>query len=138
MAQQHTKRLGREHLPGLYSCFGVPDLTRKAGIQLNERVSLRRPFEILSSIQSRGLANAVPTGHAYRAIRGRCCVIEGSGPAHFPKSIHYLSRGKCCVPSLKSGNLVTSAVFKNWICPTVTPSSFNRRCPSAISVPSKF
>jgi hypothetical protein len=26
-------------------------------------------------------------------------VIGGSGPAHFLKSIHYLSRGKCCVPS---------------------------------------
>jgi hypothetical protein len=30
--------------------FSVPDLTRKAGIQLNERVSLQRPIEILSSI----------------------------------------------------------------------------------------
>jgi hypothetical protein len=38
--------------------------------------------EILSSIQSRGLADAASTGHAYCAIRGRCCVIEGSGPAH--------------------------------------------------------
>ena len=41
-------------------------------IKLNERVSLRRPFEILSSIQSRSLASAAPTGHVYRAIRGRC------------------------------------------------------------------
>jgi hypothetical protein len=31
--------------------------------------------------------------------QGRCCVIGGSGPAHFPKSIHYLSRWKRCVPS---------------------------------------
>ena len=37
--------------------------------------------EILSSPQSSGLADAASTGHAYRAIRGRCCVIEGSGPA---------------------------------------------------------
>jgi hypothetical protein len=50
----------------------VPELTRSTGIQLNERVSLQRLIEILSSIQSRGLASAVPTGHAYRAIRGRC------------------------------------------------------------------
>ena len=62
-------------------CLAVPELTRHAGIQLNERVSLRRPFEILSSIQSCGLADAASSGHAYRAIRGRCCVIEGSGPA---------------------------------------------------------
>jgi hypothetical protein len=48
--------------------------------------------EILSSIQSSGLADAATTGHAYRAIRGRCCVI-GGGPGPFPKSIHHLSRG---------------------------------------------
>jgi hypothetical protein len=48
--------------------------------------------EILSSMQSSGLADAASTGHAYRAIRGRCCVI-GGGPAPFPKSIHHLSRG---------------------------------------------
>ena len=45
---------------------------------------------------------------------------------------------QCSVQSLMSGNLVTSAVFKNLKCPIVTPSSFNRRCPFAISVPSKF
>jgi hypothetical protein len=64
--------------------LAVPELTRSAGIQLNERVSLPRPIEILSSIRSCGLANAASTGHAYRAIGGRCCVIEGSGPAHSP------------------------------------------------------
>jgi hypothetical protein len=37
--------------------------------------------EILSSSQSCGLADAAPTGHAYRAIRGRCCVVGGGGPA---------------------------------------------------------
>jgi hypothetical protein len=57
---------------GRFFCLAVPELTRSTGIQLNERVSLRRPFEILSSIQSCGLASAAPTGHAYRAIRGRC------------------------------------------------------------------
>ena len=36
---------------------------------------------ILSSSQSCGLADAAPTGHAYRTIRGRCCVIGGRGPA---------------------------------------------------------
>jgi hypothetical protein len=61
-------------------CLAVPDLTHTADIKLNDRVSLRRPFEILSSIQSRGLA---PVGHVYRAIRGRCCVIGGSGPAQW-------------------------------------------------------
>src|SRR5882757_7590716 len=76
------------------SCLAVPDLTHSADIKLNERVSLRRPFEILSSLQSRGLASAAPTGHVYRAIMGRCRVIGDSGPAHFPKSIHYLLRGK--------------------------------------------
>jgi hypothetical protein len=43
---------------------------------------LRRRCKILSSSQSCGLA---ALSHAYRAIRGRCCVIEGSGPA---PSIH--------------------------------------------------
>ena len=62
-------------------CLAVPDLTRNADIQLNERVSLRSPFEILSSIQSRGLASAAPTGHdVYCAIRGRCCVKAAAPP----------------------------------------------------------
>ena len=30
--------------------LAVPELTRSTGIQLNERVSLQRPIEILSSI----------------------------------------------------------------------------------------
>jgi hypothetical protein len=38
----------------------VPELTRSAGIQLNDRVSLRREDEILSSPQSYGLADAAP------------------------------------------------------------------------------
>jgi hypothetical protein len=36
----------------------VPELTRSVGIQLNERVSLRRPCELLTLSQSRGLADA--------------------------------------------------------------------------------
>jgi hypothetical protein len=75
------KSKSKHKSPSAVFLFAVPELTRSVGIQLNERVSLRRPIEILSSIQSRGLANAASTGHAYRAIRGRCCVIEGSGPA---------------------------------------------------------
>src|SRR5882724_2205174 len=82
-------------------CLAVPELTRSTGIQLNARLSLRRPCELLTLSQSCGLADAASSGHAYRAIRGRCCVIEGSGPAHFARSIHYLSRGKRCVPKLK-------------------------------------
>jgi hypothetical protein len=89
---------------------------------------VRRQFKILSSSQSCGLADAIPQpcvprdqGSLLREWRQR--------PRPFPKSIHYLSRGKCCVPSLKSGNLVTSAVFKNWICPMVTPSSFKSPLP---------
>jgi len=35
--------------PSRSFCLAVPDLTRSADIQLNERVSLRRPLEILSS-----------------------------------------------------------------------------------------
>jgi hypothetical protein len=49
--------------------LAVPELTRSVGIQLNERVSLRRRCKILSSSQSCGLA---ALSHAYRAIRGRC------------------------------------------------------------------
>src|ERR1700730_3305297 len=75
------KSKSKHKSPSAVFLFAVPELTRRVGIQRNERVSLRRPIEILSSIQSRGLANAASTGHAYRAIRGRCCVIEGSGPA---------------------------------------------------------
>jgi len=62
-------------------CLAVPELTRSTGIQLNARLSLRRPCELLTLSQSCGLADAASSGHAYRAIRGRCCVIEGSGPA---------------------------------------------------------
>ena len=39
-------------------CLAVPELTRSSGIQLNERVSLRRPCELLTLSQSRGLADA--------------------------------------------------------------------------------
>jgi hypothetical protein len=38
------------------NAFGVPELTRSASIQLNERVLLRRPFERLTLSQSCGLA----------------------------------------------------------------------------------
>src|SRR5450631_2903333 len=38
----------------------VPELTRSVGIQLTERVSLRRRCKILSSSQSCGLADAIP------------------------------------------------------------------------------
>jgi len=63
--------------------LAAPELTRSTGIQLNARLSLRRPCELLTLSQSRDLADAASIGgHAYRAIRGRCCVIEGSGPAH--------------------------------------------------------
>ena len=62
-------------------CLAVPELTRSTGIQFNARLSLRRPRELLTLSQSCGLADAASSGHAYRAIRGRCCVIEGSGPA---------------------------------------------------------
>jgi hypothetical protein len=63
--------------------LAVPELTRSTGIQLNARLSLRRPCELLTLSQSRDLADAASIGgHAYRAIRGRCCVNEGSGPAH--------------------------------------------------------
>jgi len=63
--------------------LAVPELIRSTGIQLNARLSLRRPCELLTLSQSRDLADAASIGgHAYRAIRGRWCVIEGSGPAH--------------------------------------------------------
>jgi hypothetical protein len=59
-----------------------PELTRSASIKLNDRVSLRRADEILSSSQSGGIE---PTPHVpamrTRAIRGRCFLIGGSGPA---------------------------------------------------------
>jgi hypothetical protein len=54
-------------------CLVVPELIRSAYIKLNERVSLQRPFELLTLSESRGLARhyVPPPGHAYRAIRGR-------------------------------------------------------------------
>jgi hypothetical protein len=76
------KSKSKQKSPSAVFLFAVPELTRSVGIQLNERVSLRRPFEILlSHIVARFGRRRTPTGHAYRAIRGRCCVIEGSGPA---------------------------------------------------------
>src|SRR6202790_5692360 len=51
----------------------VPELTGSAGIKLNERISLRQFFELLTFAQSCGLARRSRTSpsHAYRAIRGR-------------------------------------------------------------------
>jgi hypothetical protein len=51
----------------------VPELTGSAGIKLNERISLRQFFELLTFSQSCGLARPSRTSpsHAYRAIRGR-------------------------------------------------------------------
>jgi len=51
----------------------VPELTGSAGIKLNERISLRQFFELLTFSQSCGLARRSRTSpsHAYRAIRGR-------------------------------------------------------------------
>jgi hypothetical protein len=61
--------------------LAVPDLTRNAGVQLNERVSLQRPCKLLTLSQSRDLADAALSGgHEYRAIRGRCCVTEAAAP----------------------------------------------------------
>jgi hypothetical protein len=60
----------------------VPELTHSAGIQLNERVSLRREYEILSLPQSRKIGcGRKRLSHAFLAIRGRCFLIGGSGPA---------------------------------------------------------
>ena len=61
-------------------CLAVPELTRSTGIQLNARLSLRRPCELLTLSQSCGLADAASSGHAYRAIRGRCCVKAAAPP----------------------------------------------------------
>jgi hypothetical protein len=41
-------------------------------------------------------------------------------------------------PGLKLENFVINAVSRNWKCVIVISSSFNRRCPLAISVSSKF
>jgi hypothetical protein len=46
--------------------LAVPDLTRCAGIQLNERVSLRLADEFLSSLQSCWIGRRDPDGHAYQ------------------------------------------------------------------------
>jgi hypothetical protein len=55
----------------------VPELTRSAGIQLNEQVSLRRTDEILSSPQSRGLVAATPP--AMRTARSGVAAFPGGG-----------------------------------------------------------
>lgn len=64
-------------------------------------------------------------GHRAKAALKRCFRKYAGGTA------------QSFIPSLRSGNLVRSAVFKNWKCPTVAPSSVKRRSPFAISVPSK-
>jgi hypothetical protein len=46
----------RETAFGRSFCLAVPELTRSADIKLNERVSLQRPFKLLTLSQSRGLA----------------------------------------------------------------------------------
>jgi hypothetical protein len=64
----------QEAVFGRSFCLVVPELIRSARVQLNERVLLQRPFELLTSSQSFGLARhsrTPPPGHAYRAIRGR-------------------------------------------------------------------
>src|ERR1700677_919102 len=58
----------------------VPELTRGAGIQLNERVSLRREAEILSSPKSCRISRR-RTFWPFLAIGGRCSLIGGSGSA---------------------------------------------------------
>ena len=78
-------------------CLAVPELTRSTGIQLNARLSLRRPCELLTLSQSCGLADAASSGHAYRAIRGRCCVIEGSGPAQSCRAESSMTRRRSLI-----------------------------------------
>jgi hypothetical protein len=50
----------------------VPELTRSVGIQLNERVWLRRTCEAIAFSQSRRIGGGCKSfGHAFLAIRGR-------------------------------------------------------------------
>jgi hypothetical protein len=61
--------------------MAVPELTRNAGIQLNERVSLRRTCAAISLPQSRRIGCGCPClGHAFFAIRGRRS-LQCGGPA---------------------------------------------------------
>jgi hypothetical protein len=59
----------------------LAELTHSAGIQLNERVSLPRANEILSSPQSCWIwPTPQRSGHAFLAIRGRRCLPWGRRP----------------------------------------------------------
>jgi hypothetical protein len=75
------KSKSKHKSPSAVFLFAVPELTRSVGIQLNERVSLRRPIEILSSIQSRGLADAASSAAMRTARLGVAAAWLGSGPA---------------------------------------------------------
>jgi hypothetical protein len=52
--------------------FAVPEITGSAGIQLNDRVSLRRANEILSSPQSCWIWPTPPRRPCFLAIGDRC------------------------------------------------------------------
>jgi hypothetical protein len=58
----------------------VSELTHSVDINLNEPVSLQRADEILSSMQSCGLAGPTRWPCTYRAIRGRR-IVQYGGPA---------------------------------------------------------
>src|SRR6202034_3378146 len=66
----------------------VPELARSAGIQLDERVSLRRTDEILSSVSVVLDWSTRPAGHAYPHDWGPLLFYWRGGPAHFPPSIY--------------------------------------------------
>jgi DNA polymerase III subunit epsilon len=100
-----SRSLERDRLRAVF-CFAVPDLTRNPGIQLNERVSLRRSLELLTSSQSCGLGLTLALPHqghaATRAIRGRRFARRRRPRPSRP--IHLLSCVRPCAPALVAGH----------------------------------